>query len=256
MLERKYALPILVLATVLLAFAITYNRCEEAPLINEAVLSMPDAITVSFDYPVAADLKQMAEGAQYIVIGEYTRFNSAWNMARDPRDITKEDPDNYTEGWLYDFNVEKILKGSIADASIQVNHRHSETISVTESDAEVNSLGIIVKQATVTNKVAVEVADPTFIEPELNSKYVLFLCKDNTFGYYYAALEPFSIKLEDKVAVLQSNLSGDNDPFHSRVTASNSKQIDVNFFGSVSITDRISGMSYDELIGKIADYTA
>lgn len=260
MLERKYALPILVLAMVLLAFAITYNHYgdahsayEDTPQANEAVLSMPDAITMSFDYPVASDLRQMIEGSQYIVVGEYTKFDSAWNMARNPSDITEEDPDNYTEGLIYDFSVEKVLKGNMDDESIRVNHRHFETIKLTESDAEVNGSGIIVKPATVTNEVAVEVADPTFIEPELNCKYILFLCKDKNFGNYYAAIEPFSIKLEDGVAVLQSNLTGDNNPFRQRVTASNSKQVDVSFFGAVSITDRISGMSYDELIGKIAE---
>ncbi len=259
MLERKYALPILVLAMVLLAFAITYNHYdapaayEEASSANETVLHMSDAITMSFDYPVATDLRQMVEGSQYIVVGEYTKFDSGWNMARNPSDITKEDPDNYTEGLLYDFRVEKVLKGSMDSESIQVNHRHCETVKLTESDAEVNSLGVIVKQATVTNEVAVEVADPTFIEPELNCKYILFLCRDKNFGYYYAAIEPFSIKLVDGVAQLQSNLTGDNDPFRQRITASNSKQVDVSFFGAVSITDRISGMSYDELIGKIAE---
>lgn len=212
------------------------------------------SISVGYDYPLSSDLQQMIDGAGYIVVGEYTGFDSSWNMARNPDNPKEEDdPENYTEGRLYNFTVERTLKGSIDDQSILVNHKYSETIWTTESDAVMDAEGNIVKPATETKDISFTVVSPMFIEPEYGCKYILFLCRGGDFGYYYASGEPFSIKITDGVAALQSNLLDRTGDFTQEFESDSKKYSVIIDYGGITFNDEITGLSTDEIIQKIED---
>ena len=40
----------------------------------------------------------MVKEADVVAIGNYDGFDSTWNMARNPQDISQEDQENYVEG--------------------------------------------------------------------------------------------------------------------------------------------------------------
>ena len=248
--RTKFFLSLSILAITVLAFVTVINHVNSSENFQQTV----DSLTVSYDYPVASDLQQMIDNADYIVIGEYTGFNSTWNMARNPDNIEEEDSENYVEGRLYSFTVDTAIKGIIDDSSILINHRYSEVINTTESNAVIDSEGRILKEATESNELSVEIASPLYIEPEFNCKYILFLCKDADFGYYYASTEPFTIKITNGDAVLQSNLLTNISNFTQRVETTDSKEIDVTIdLGSISIVDEVSGNSSEEIIRMIED---
>lgn len=204
------------------------------------------AISMSYDYPVATNLSQMTDEADLIVIGKYVGLDSIWNMARDPDNVKNEDSENYVEGQLYSFVIDDVLKGDTVTDTILVNHRYSETVKSIESNAKINEEGIIVKAATKSNEITLKVLDPLFIEPDLNSTYILFLLKDQDFGNYYGAIEPFVIKITDEIAVLQSNLIDKADNFVQPIDIDGSRTVEVIIDG-VSIDDTISGKSFEDI---------
>lgn len=211
-------------------------------------------LTVSYDFPVAADLQQMIDNSDYIVVGEYTGLESTWNMARNIDNIKEEDLENYVEGHLYNFKIEASIKGNIEDKSILVNHKYSERKNVFESNAVIDREGCILKEATESNKISFEINSPLFVEPELNCKYILFLSKDSHFGNYYAAIEPFSVKIINGNTVLESNLLNKTTDLIKSVKVSGSKVIDVNVdLDGISLTDEITGKSSDGFIRAIKD---
>lgn len=251
--KTALALTVSTLAIAVLAFAFVMHHARSSGSLPQTV----DSLTVGYVYPVASTLQQMIDSADYIVIGEYTEFNSTWNMARNPDNIKEEDPGNYVEGRLYDFTVEKTIKGSIDDSSILINHRYSEVVNTTESNAVVDSEGRILKAATKSRDLSFKVASPLFIEPELDCKYILFLSKDANFGNYYAAIEPFSVKITNGKAVLQSNLINKTDAFTQQIKTSDSKELTVIIdMGGISIADEITGKALEDIIRMIEDETA
>ncbi|WP_139184815.1 hypothetical protein [Virgibacillus subterraneus] len=57
-----------------------------------------------------------------------------------------------------------------------------------------------------------DIKDPYYVKPETGSKYVLFLKKDELFGNYYGAIEPFQIKISsDNQVKLVTNQIVSND---------------------------------------------
>lgn len=197
------------------------------------------SINISSDYPLAVNLSQMADAAEVVVMGKYSGFHSKWNMARDPENIKNEDSDHYVEGRLYNFVIDEVLKGDVDAKQIRINHRYFEVMKTVETNATVDKEGIIVKEATQTKEVAFKVNDPLFIEPDQNGTYILFLLRDPDFGNYYAAVEPFMIKIADGIAILQSNLINNTSGFKQSIREG-SRAIEVTF-GIESIDDTISG---------------
>lgn len=83
-----------------------------------------EEVTVSFyaDYPTYPSLEQMCDAADIIVTGQYTEYLSSWNMNRDASDPSKEDPNTYSEGRLYAFQVDQVLKGQAPEAITVTNN--------------------------------------------------------------------------------------------------------------------------------------
>lgn len=191
-------------------------------------------INVSYDFPSASTIQEMASEADVVISGEYTSNEyEKWNMSRNPENPLKESSEKYTEGRLYKFKVESVLKGTLSDKEIKVNHRVAEMIKVELEEGKTQE---------------VKVADPRFIEPTAGQKYLLFLKKDDKLNNYYGAIEPFSVIItnQDNVRV-ESNLVGKQD-YTDKVHVSNGLYLETEEEGTV---DTISGSSLSELIEKI-----
>ena len=226
---------------------------QHVPLQNEP---QAGAVQVRLDYPVAVSLEDMIDAADYIVLGEYTGYHGSWNMAKDPADIQKDDPENTAEGRLYDFQIRQVLKGSVEEENILVNQTWSETIPILDSDAEFDAEGRVIRESTESRTVPVTVQSSLFIEPEYGCSYLLFLLRDKHFGNYYAAVEPFQIKLESGTAILKSNLLEGTDAPAQTVELENGKTITVSLgAGSLKIEDFLTGRTEEELLGDIRSRT-
>lgn len=151
---------------------------------------------VERDLLVADSLDNMQDKAEVIVRGKYISFDHEWNMARNQENILEEDPNIYVGGKLYNFEITEVLKGTTETSNILVNHRYKEKneVDLREEDAKEPDIHTY------------ETIDPLFIEPDLGDEYVLFLVKEDTLNYYYAANEPFMMKIQNDDVVLQSNL--------------------------------------------------
>ena len=231
----------LLIASIISSFTTKNTVSQKGSLLNTV-----KSISLNFDYSLSSDISQMSKASDYIVIGKYVELEKVWNMRRDINDIKKESTTDYVEGKLYKFTISDVVKGSITERNILVNHRHLEKIVYENTDAIINTEGIIIKPATVIEEVTVNVQDPLYIEPQIGGSYMLFLSKDNNFGNYYGATEPFMIKIENDKAVLQSNLINKEGDFVTTARASNGDNIQINV-GGMKLEDTITGMTLDEL---------
>lgn len=136
----------------------------------------------SADYPITDSLKTLTENSDIVVEGEFSNFDKYWNMARNPNDISKEDPELYVKGALYDFTVEDYLK-----SNGQKQNKITVNICVSRNDK----------------------TDERYIEPTMGQKIILFLKKGDVADYYYGTEEPFRFSV-DQLATDDVN-SSSND---------------------------------------------
>jgi hypothetical protein len=206
------------------------------------------------DYPVANGLSEMVNSAELIVVGKYMGFESSWNMARNPGNISEEDSERYVEGHLYFFKIDEILKGNAEYDEILVNHKYSESIQATESNAVINEQGIIISEATETNEISFTFIDKLYIEPEIGATYVLFLKYDEDFDDYYGAAEPFIIKIDNDIAHLQSNLvDSEGEIEQEAIIDGTDRTITVSQY-SDHIDDQLSGTDFEYLKDTIINW--
>ena len=159
-----------------------------------------EEVTVSFyaDYPTYPSLEQMCDAADIIVTGQYTEYLSSWNMNREASDPSKEDPNTYSEGRLYAFQVDQVLKGQAPEA-ITVNKQYS--LGARYYVGQVDGEHVYAPYQMPT---------PYCIEPEYGRSYILFLSYDPQFDHYFAVGEPWEILLRpDGSAELKSLIFGD-----------------------------------------------
>ena len=251
MLKRKSSvLSYTTVSTLLLIVVFSFVFLE--PRNNENTIGKRPDIIMGYDIAVATDLSQMIEKSAFIVIGKYKAFSSSWNMARNPDDISQEDSENYTEGLLYTFIIDEVLKGELNERDILVNHRYSEIVSVLESDAVTDDRGVIVKEATIENVVSFTLHDPLYISPVLDAPYILFLDRDANSGYFHGPIEPFSIRItSDNNAVLESNLIDSEGYFEETISVGDAQSFSVYISKGVAIEDNISTMSPEDIVQQI-----
>src|SRR5690625_7559021 len=89
-------------------------------------------------------------------------------MARDPKDVQKEDKNNDVEGKLYSFEVFDYLKGNGKDF-IEVNMMHTFNGVVSER----------------------------YFEPNVDRDVLLFLYYNNYFDHYYGVMDFFQLEFDD-----------------------------------------------------------
>ena len=207
-----------------------------------------ETVILSKDFPATSDLNQMINEADLVVIGEYEGLDSKWNMARNPSNPLEEDKENYVEGHLYNFNISETIKGVTENKQIKINHRFAETVKLEDSNAVVAPDGTVTKKATKVTTKEVQNKDPLYIEPKVNKKYMMFLKKDQLFGNYYGAIEPFAITFdENNKADLQTNIETINESKMSSKVQLAGKTIVLKNEIHETITDNISGKTLDEL---------
>jgi hypothetical protein len=247
---------ITIIGTVIVLFIVNYvaldNFAENDANVQNSIRRITEFSTER-DYPTANELSEMVNNADFIFVGEYTGLNSTWNMARNPENIDAEDNDYYVEGHLYDFAIGEILKGYSDEDVILVNHKYSEQIKLTESNAIVNEQGIIVSEATETEDVTFTYVDNLYIEPEIGAKYMLFLLKDINFGNYYGAIEPFIVKIVGDTVFVQSNLLNGNETASQEINIDGTSRIINVSHRSVQISDNLSGKDYSAVKAEIIE---
>src|SRR5699024_3779344 len=165
----------------------------------------------------AENFTEMIEKADVIVIGQYEGMNSTVNLIREDEDETKESTEEYIDAKVYNFHIDKTLKGKVEEDSILLAHRYSKKFAIDEI------LGHEVKE--------VEEADPTYIKPSMRKTFVAFLKNPEVEDFYEQSVEPYLIKVDDNEQVeVKSNIEDD-----------------LNF------DDTIEGKSLDELKEEIKE---
>lgn len=234
----------------LFAALLTCVSCSKEPQFTDEPFVV---IAPQKDYAIAGSVTSMAEQSTYIVVGTYTALDSKWNMMRNPDDPTKEASEDYSEGHLYKFSVEEVLKGSLSESEILVNHEYSETFTFTESNQKVEN-GVITQEATWSVDHKVNIISDLYIAPEIGSSYILFLDKDM---YYYGSCEPFMIKLNGDTAELCSNIFVDEEASADNSsnlisTAYNVDGREIIVYSSLIIAhDFVGGASADSIMDEI-----
>jgi hypothetical protein len=203
---------------------------------------------VAYDINGAADLATMIANATVIVIGSYEGFASSWNMARDPSDVRREDSENIVTGFLYHFLVEEVIKGSVTEDRILVNHRFSEEMTITESNSRVSSSGVVIREANFSNTLTFTLNDPLFIEPVVAERHILFIRPAPILGNFFASVEPFQLRInQDESVTLLSNLLSAGS-FEQVVSIDDTRSFVVSIsLGGEPMVDMISGMSLSDI---------
>src|SRR5699024_8840993 len=139
----------------------------------------------------------MIEKADVIVIGQYEHLNSTVNLIREDENETKESTEENLGGKIYNFHIDKklkgktdedkTLKGKVEEDSILLAHRYSKKFAIDEI------LGHEDKE--------VEEADPTYIKPSMGKTYIAFLKKPKIEDFYEQSVEPYLIKVDDNEQV-------------------------------------------------------
>lgn len=181
------------------------------------LLYKPQVIVSKFDLPIANSYTDLITQSEVVVKGHFTKFSHEWNMARDiddnPSDIYE------TIGRVYNFEITHIYKGLAKNVSnIQVNQRYSETIYYTAHN-DIPDMADINK-----NTPKVIALDQTYIEPDLNKEYILFLNSEPTQHNYYGAVYPFMVSITNNELKLESQLMNTNGTIEKEYKV-NSKNI-------------------------------
>ena len=203
-------------------------------------------IGIHTDYPVVTSLEDMRKVSTYILVGHFNGEYETWNMARNPENLSEEDEKNRVEGRLYQFEVEKVLRGDVTEKTVDVNFTYSKAVESIVSNAEIDEEGNITKEATESKTYNYTVQDPLFIEPSTTDTYILFLLKNSQQNNYYGAIEPFRIRLEGDKAVLETNLTSGKTA-QETVTMEDGQVFVVNM-DVPTIEDFISGQNAEEIM--------
>lgn len=218
------------------------------------------SLLVSHDFAIASDFSDMVEQSDVVVLGTYKSFDSSWNMARNSDDLYKEATDHYIEGKLYNFTVDEVLAGDLQTKEIRVNHRYSEIIDYEETSGDeiISPEGILIKEPSEVTIHKLENKDPSFIEPEYDKKYIVFLKKsfDTNNNIYLRAIEPYLISIDtntvNKAATLNSNLIDYNpDDFTDDINISDTTTLSISNEVNGQITDFIAGKTLEDLKKEI-----
>lgn len=151
--------------------------------------------TASGTMRVAQDMDSLARLSPVIVVGEVIGEGGVRNIARDPRDPTRPDPNLIINAQDYRFRVDQVLKGT-TDGTITVTSARSVNL----------------KRFIVTR----EVTYPNFVPLEIGTRYVLMLQPLVHDPLIYAlGFEPARFELGDQ-AVVRANWSNARALFPDR----------------------------------------
>lgn len=191
---------------------------------------MIGSIYISMDIPTANSVADMVQMADVVIVGQYVEEMESYNKNRDPKDPTKEAIGSQHIGRIYRFCVHEVLKGEVMEESIEISIPYSTTRSYRAKAVDYTYV------------------DPRFMEPELDTEYLLFLNYSENSGHYYGAGEPSAIKKgEDSSAELQSNLLERDIPFSLQGTVVDSDQKIAVTIDAGSIQNFTENMTFEQI---------
>ena len=172
----------------------------------------------------------MVQMADFVIAGQYVEEMESYNKNRNPEDPTKEAVGSQHIGQIYRFCVQEVLKGEGMEESIEISIPYSTTRSYRSKAADYTYV------------------DPRFMEPELETEYLLFLNYSENSGHYYGAGEPSAIKKgEDSSAELQSNLLERDVPFFLQGTVAGSDQKIAVTIDAGSVENFTENMTFEQI---------
>lgn len=181
--KLRFAIP--VIAAAILSIAIYKVGFSNATANTSSMSSGKSFSYTTLDYPTSATIKDLSKSSDIIVSGHYLGFDKSWNMARDPENISQEDSTKKVEGRIYNFKVDKFIKGSGSN-SIKVN---------------------------LTYKLSDGTIFENYEEPKIGNQVVLFLKYDSNFDNYYAPSYPFEFGTDNGKLQLDTHSKSENGQF-------------------------------------------
>lgn len=193
-------------------------------------------VNVASDILIYEDIEEMAQNSEIVVVGYFDKFVEPINMLRNPSNILEESSTRYSEGHIYDFTVEEVVSGDLNQDTIQVGISFS------------NGYNFIDNQGKEQH---IQIPAPTYQEPKLNQKYIVFLYKSEELNKYFEPFEPYRIEInKNNIATLDSALVDENEEhsISSKVFLEETLQeVHVNVEKHYDFHDKISGRELSEL---------
>ncbi len=229
--KKQVILFILPLTIVMLLFACSTKEKVEIPKEEQG-------IAINIDAMLAENVDQMVKETPLIVVGSFERLIKHYNAAYDPKDPTKEAKNSVGERKLFDFRVDKVLKGSISSKVIQVSQPYRFSVTDLTEEQVKARVGLV--------------KDPYYFEPEQGKRYVLFLRKaenppPSSQDYYGSfVIHVFSVSDDQKLSVVKP------DPRLSKQKVSiDGKTYEVEIHTSLDPPEGVDGLTLEQLETKI-----
>lgn len=215
-------------------------------VLTDSTADDPDLYSANLTYKlsISDNLSEMAKNADLIVKGHFT-YNKVGFLYPLPVEYTNAIT-RIPLAYYPSFEVTEVLKGELYRSE-----------GITEDSPFYNKISVemkiherIIISAGTTEHYA-DVTDPLFIEPELDTEYILFLKKevDEEYDYVsYSLSEPLYVKLNGDKAELLCNLKDYKGYLKSKNDTNLNDVIEVHYYGTkINLTDDITGKSLDEI---------
>jgi hypothetical protein len=195
--------PKLLLLIFLVFVALFTNACSNlsnivAPTSVPSQVYQGNGVSGLNDYIVARSMKELVDKSTIIVSGQAIARKEIINGARDVNDINKPDSHILDVGQVYQFEVDKYLKGN-----------GPKTIFVVQSEGFLvgDQVGINLNDDNITKARSQE----KFIPIQLNHPYIIFLVLVKGFpslkNYYAGSILPWRFDISNPDAVIPESPS-------------------------------------------------
>ena len=186
MIKKKYRLYIYVLVGAFLLGG-TYTVVTGVVNLSIGAAKVSDPIQAvrivsHADRPTYSNLLDVTNASDAVFIGTVEGVDGTRNLARNPQDPSKEDPERYVEGVDYRVDVSELLKGNDTDKQVLVTETKLQRIG----------------------KEQVEVPDANYIGLVPGQSYIFFVKKSAVSGRYNATGQPFIFSVNNNKVELQT----------------------------------------------------
>jgi len=225
-------------------------------------------ITSRGEFLPISDLDIIIEQAEVVVIGSFTKFVTSFNSDRRIDDSTLPSSGRHSEGRVYSFQVDEVLKGDISQNEISPNviniiRLHFERMQGYLDNAVIDG-GWVIEPPTEFDPYSIDVIYHSWMESVMGETVMLFLRFTDTAHYvegigptYASWNEPWKVAFDPNgVAELRSNLLIPFEERQPQVFYSEGGQRIEHWWSGVDvIEDTISGIPLEEIVTTIAEIT-
>lgn len=176
--DKSLTIPVLMFAVALVTGTTVMGQFHAPEQPDKPAMVAQPTQSDTLAYSDVAAMKQQADA---VFIGTIVGVAGTRNLARDPQDPSKEDPNTLIEGIDYNVKVSEFLKGADQD-----------TVVVTEMK-QLQSKGF---KASM---------DEHYIGLKPGETYVFFVTKSPTTGKYMGVGQPFLFEVKDKLVKVKNN---------------------------------------------------